>query len=120
MNSEKNVHFYAFSETNQIYSQADCKKSDDRIYSTPVPNKILWISASFKLWYLIVAQLLLEIFKNKTVPLLNKHTLCKVHIFLRFHVLPLFFQIARIYTISKLSSCFTYEKFSYWLPFLKT
>ena len=74
------------SEIDQICSRAHCEKSNDRIYSTPVPNKILWISASFKLWYLIVAQLLLEIDKNKTVPLLNKHTLCKVHTFHRFHV----------------------------------
>ena len=66
----------------------------------------------FKLWYLIVAQLLLGIFENWTVPLLNKHILCKVHIFLRFHFLP-FFQIARIYTILKLSSCIMYETFSY-------
>ena len=36
---------------------------------------------------------------------MNKYTLCKVHIFLRFHVLPLFFQIVRFYTIFKLSSC---------------
>ena len=27
-------------ETDQIYSRADCEKSNDRIYSTPVSNKI--------------------------------------------------------------------------------
>ena len=59
-------------ETDQIYSRADCEKSNDRIYSTPVSNKILWISASFKLWYLIVPQLVFEIFKNKKRPSLEK------------------------------------------------
>ena len=60
-------------ETDQIYSRADCEKSNDQIYSTPVSNKILWISASFKLWYLVVPQLVLEIFKNKTGPLSNNY-----------------------------------------------
>ena len=95
--------FYAFSETDQIYSQADCKKSNERIYSTPVPNKILWISASFKLWYLIVAQLLLEIFKNKTVPWTNTH--CAKCTFFSDFMFYHFFQIVRFYTIFKLSSC---------------
>ena len=60
-------------ETDQIYSRADCEKSNDQIYSTPVSNKILWISASFKLWYLIIAQLVLEIFKNKNGALSKNH-----------------------------------------------
>ena len=44
-------------EPDQIYSRADCEKSNDRIYPgtkrSPclVPNKILWMSASFKLCY---------------------------------------------------------------------
>ena len=52
-------------ETDQIYSRANCEKSNDRIYSTPVWNKIPWISASFKLWYLIIPLLILEIFPKK-------------------------------------------------------
>ena len=60
-------------ETDQIYSRADCEKSNDQIYSTPVSNKILWISASFKLWYLIVPQLVVETFKNKNGPLSKNH-----------------------------------------------
>jgi len=46
-----NVHvlctFMQVIELDQIYSRANCKKSNDRNYSTLVPNKILWISASF-------------------------------------------------------------------------
>ena len=100
--------FYAFSETDQIYSHADCKKSNDRIYSTPVPNKILWISASFKLCYLIVAQLLLEIFKNKIVPWTN--TQCaKCTFFSDFMFYQFFFQIARIYTIFNPSLSNTFQ-----------
>ena len=58
------LHPMLSSETDHIYSRADCEKSKDRIYSTPVSNKIPLISASFKLWYLIIALLVLEIFKE--------------------------------------------------------
>ena len=60
-------------ETDQIYSRADCEKSNDRIYSTLVPNQILWISASFKLWYMIVSLLVMELFKKKDRPVSNNH-----------------------------------------------
>ena len=56
--------FYARLCTDQICSRVDCEKSNDRIYSTLVSNKTPGISASLKLWYLIVSQLVLEIFKN--------------------------------------------------------
>ena len=57
-----------FSETGQIYSRADCKKSNAQIIPSQVSNKIPWISASFELWYIIVTQLLLELIKNKIRP----------------------------------------------------
>ena len=57
-----------FSETDQIYSKADCEKSNGQILSQQVSNKILRISASFELWDLIVAHLVLELFKNKIRP----------------------------------------------------
>ena len=53
-----------FSETDQIYDKADCVK---------VSNKILRISASFELWYIIVAHLVLELFKNKIRPVSKNH-----------------------------------------------
>ena len=43
-------------------------------HPTYVPNKILWISVSFKLQYLIVAQLIAEILKIKPAPILKNHT----------------------------------------------
>ena len=42
------------SERDQIFARADCIKSNDWIYWTPVSNKIQRISASFKFKYLIV------------------------------------------------------------------
>ena len=62
-----------FSETDQIYSKADCEKSNGQILSQQVSNKILRISASFELRDLIVAHLVLEIFKNKTRPVSKNH-----------------------------------------------
>ena len=67
------LHTMLSCETDQLYSRAHCEKSNDWICSTLVSNKIRWISASFKLWYLSVPQLVLEIFKNKTGPLSNNH-----------------------------------------------
>jgi len=60
-------------KTDQLYSRANCEKSNDRIRSTPVSNKIRRISASPKPWYPIAPQLVLEILKNKTGPLSNNH-----------------------------------------------
>ena len=75
-----------------MHSRADCEKSNDRIYSTPVSNKTPGISASLKLWYLIVSQLVLEIFKN----FMKNFTLKKVY-FLSirtwFHAFPTFFKL---------------------------
>ena len=62
-----------FSETEQIYSRADYKKSNGQILSSQVSNKILEISASFELWYMIVAYLLLELLKNKIRPVSKNH-----------------------------------------------
>ena len=102
--SPKNVEmftFYARLCTDQICSRVDCEKSNDRIYSTLVSNKTPGISASLKLWYLIVSQLVLEIFKN----FMKNFTLKKVY-FLSirtwFHAFPIFFQTARISTILKI------------------
>ena len=60
-------------ETDQIYSRADCEKSNNQIFSSLVSNKFSWISASFKLWYMIVSLLVMELFKKKDRPVSNNH-----------------------------------------------
>ena len=69
----KRSSFMHFSETDQIYSRADCKNSNGRILLSQVLNKILNISASFELWYVIVAILVLELLKNKIRPVSKNH-----------------------------------------------
>ena len=75
------------SETDQICSRADCEKSNDRIYSTPGSNKTPGISASLKLQYVIVSQLVLQIFKS----FMKNQTLKNVYFLLiRTHGFTLF------------------------------
>ena len=65
--------FMHFSETDQICCRADCEKSNNQIFSSLVSNKFSWISASFKLWYMIVSLLVMELFKKKDRPVSNNH-----------------------------------------------
>ena len=59
--------------------QGDFLKPDEfcfwiaQIFSSQVSNKILRISASFELWYMIVAHLVLELLKNKIRPVSKNH-----------------------------------------------
>ena len=66
-------HLVLNCETDQICSGTDCKKSKDQIFLSKVSNKFSWIPASFKLGYMIVAQLVLELFRNKDRPLSKNH-----------------------------------------------
>ena len=66
-------HLVLHCETDQLYSRADCEKSNNQIFSSLVSNKSSWISASLKLWYMIVSLLVMELFKKKDRPVSNNH-----------------------------------------------
>ena len=98
------MHFLCiFSETDQIYSTPDQIKSYEFLQAMILDCSSITFG---------------DIQKQ------NRSAFKQTHIVQSAHFSPIscfttFFQIARIYTIFQLFSCIIYEKFSYWLPFLK-
>ena len=67
-----------FSENDQIFSRADCKKCIVQVLLWHVSNKMLKKYVSFELWYITVAQLLLDLITNKICPVSKNHPVYKI------------------------------------------